>query len=514
MTCKRCGTQTEQERCPYCGTVLVVQAEPEVVEQPVEVTVCEPPASPPSPDSSNSPSRPAPARDVPKLPKVSGFRIFVAAFALLLPLAYLFFDLFAKLSDVLFEVGEQSAQIFVLANRLFSLQYAANSFEEIKFATLGNDEAILEFYTPFDIFGGAGNFLLPLVCVISLCAVSAIFGLLLLFRGRRLLRRRWFSGLVTLFGVGAVFSPLFALLLLRLIAMFDGGLLAALDGGLLAADLQSRAILPTLETMLLLAILILLVLPALASLRRMSAALREESKPFGSFCASFGGRSFGFSKLMARFFLLIATTLCVFSLFFPVLVQGKLPSVSDAWQSLGEHSGSFFQSVLAILRSEGTEVDLVGMIGTVLDLVALCMPVLTGLMLLLLWRSFVRIRKAKRFILCAKKRQCRVLCNTGDRIGSLVRMPYVLHLVAQGVLVFLLSLCSGVLFHLDLGAVNGTTEQMYLLAAYVRMLCGVNTLYALFALGGALCGSIAQQYCMKMIVLSQKYCEENQQKEV
>jgi hypothetical protein len=93
-------------------------------------------------------------------------------------------------------------------------------------------------------------------------------------------------------------------------------------------------------------------------------------------------------------------------------------------------------------------------------------------------------------------------------------MPYVLHLALQGLLVLLLALCSGLVLHIDLGAVNATTEQMYLLVAYVRMLCGVNTLYALFAVGGALCGSIAQQYCMKMIVLSQKYCEENQQKEV
>ncbi len=487
MICRRCGTQSQAERCPYCGAELLVQTETQKEEPSIMLNAYQPPV----------PSRPV--QQIPRVKRVSGVRVFFAALALCLPLGYLFFDLYVVLGEALFRLTGEGTSLSLLVGRLFSFEYAGNSFSEIKSLTLGADLPLLELCGPLDLFNGGTEMLLPLLLVSLLCLGSAVLGLLLLFGGNRLLRRRLAVDLVTLFGGGAVISPLLGLLALRVADLAQGGLRLA--------DMNARAVMPSLEALLVLGILVLLVPPAISTLRRAGAAQREELHHVSAPCCLLGAHSFGFAKGMAMLFTACALTVGVLFVILPILLQGTVPPISNSLGALAEDGKVFFTSLISVLRQEGTEVNLLGMIATLKDIVHLVFPVLSVLLMLLTLPVLSSIRSAKRHTLCTKRRQCRSLVCAGEHIRSLIMLPYVLHIVAQGLLLLLLSMCSGLVLHLDLGVVDGTTEQLYLLVGYVRTLCGVNTLYALLAAGGAICGTVAEQYCLKMIVLSHKQGE-------
>ncbi len=479
MICRQCGTESNGLRCSYCGAALSQDAS----EETVELSAYTPPPEPRR------------VQEIPRVKKISSGRLFFAALMLLVPLVYLFIDTFVCLAKPLFEFSNGERTLSVLIERIFSFEYALNSYHEIEIATLGEDIDALSFYSVRTL-ANAGD-LLPAVCVLLGCVLlSALAGVLLLFFGKRLLRSRLRTDLVLFFGAAGAFAPLAGVIVLRLLLLAKGGFSGA--------DLAMYRVMISVESLITLGICACVVLPALSVIRRAASGERDELVHVGLLGCVIGGRSFGFAKLLAFLSVLLTVALGVSFLIAPIFLQGEVPMVADAIAAIRADGAAFFDSLMALFDGEGGEMNFALAVSVVLNAAWLLLWGLLGLFALCAIPSLFRILRADKHTLCTKKRASRSLKCTQDRTRRIVLLPFLLTVLFQMFLLIFLAIASRFLVHFDLTAVGESLEMIYSFVAYIRMCCGTNTLYVLLAIGGfALCG-IAKHYANKLILLSQK----------
>ncbi len=486
MICKQCGTQSPGDRCTHCGAVLAT----ENAEKPQAISFSAPAVSEPARRSQN----------IPKIKAVSSFRLRFAALMMLLPLSYLFFDVFATVSDLLFEPSALSATgsgltLSVLISHLISFEYTGVDASDIKAVIVGTEEGLVRLFSVRDLSATA-TLKLPLVTVLICVLLCAVMGVLLLLFGKRLVRYRAFADGCVLAGLLGALAPFVGLLALRLFTF--------LKGGDTAADVKMYRVMLSVESVLLIGVAACLLLPALLTVRRASAAQREELVHVNLPCYLLSGSSFALTKLLALLCTIGTLAVAGALLVLPVFMQGKLPAPAESFDHLLTHGDALGSSFTALMRGEGSALSFDMLSATLIDAAELFFLFMLFLGLLSLLPTVIRLLRAKRHTLCAERGQCRSLKRTGDRTRHLFFFPYGLFIVVQALFVLLLTFGSQLWLHLDLSAAGETTELFYILAAYARMLCGVNTLYWLLAFSGFALSALAHGFALKLILLSQK----------
>ena len=475
MICKSCGTECKGEFCPHGGEKLISHGE----ATPLPVAI------------SAEPNKKA------RRPALCVKMVFWQSIALFLPLAYLFFDTVIVFHDALFAFSASgSMHLHRFMERLTELSYETNTMGEIMEITMGDPIAVFETVSPFFWRSAApiSEFLLPELVIVFLALFCAAAGVLLLFTGGRILRARSFVNMTLIAGMGAVFSPLLGMLLLRVQYFFDGGLAAA--------DVQMQHIVMSLEAICVMGILMCALLPALASIRRVAAYARKE-REFVCFPYRFlAKRSFGCLKFVAALVMIgfLALIACFFT--FPIAngaqngVNAVLQSIAGDWNAVVAAAKSMLARDGSISVMEGTKVliDFVGNVWMLLvPIGALCA------LIALLGVLFVR-----RGELLNKKRKQKKVKKYAKAIFNTAIAPCVVFFVLQAVLCAVFLFLTPIVMHLNFSNVNDTLSVFYLTVAYIRTLGATNTLYAFLCVGGLLLWHMADQTAAALIVRAGK----------
>ena len=285
MICKSCGTECRGAYCSHCGAPLVNEAF----------------AAPPAPASlgdsvknqapvptetgavSTSATSTKKGEDISQkqsgkadkkragrkekgarcTPKIKMRQIFFPSLMLLLPLLYLFVDVFVLYSDVLYTQHGTTNVLGTLVARLTQAEFASNPVSDLIVSTLGGSTTLLETLSIKDILGAVDLYrsvVLPAALLAVLSIFSAFCGLAVLFSRGRILCVRFLADTVITVGFAAVVAP------------FLGGVLFCLphllSGGLTGADAAMRLFGFSIEVWLLCGLSFALMLPAVRSLRR------------------------------------------------------------------------------------------------------------------------------------------------------------------------------------------------------------------------------------------------------
>lgn len=480
MVCKQCGTESREAFCPRCGKPLCGEAsaisEPTVVSSTEKVRV--------------RPSRKQPLR--------FGM-IFRQSLALLLPLAYLFFDALSVLSDQLFlNSVSGSVNIFCLMERLSAVLYAGNSVSEITEATLGEAAPVWQGVSFASLLTGDAfsiTFWLPLAItalMILLCVVCFFF---LLLTGGRILRVRLFTDLMLLGGTGAVFAPLLGTFALRLSYYFGHGLANA--------DIMMRRILPSFEYLCIMGILACALLPALSSLKSVSAYAGNQNKFLPTPFCGLEKRSFRFKKTLSLLSVLSAIVVLVCFFYLPVTTSGSLKvfTLKDDW-------GACYRALIAVKNAldvgNGSAVNFLSaaesLLNTALSLSTVVLLLFCVPLLLTVWRLFtLRTGETAR-----KKGAKRILEKTGKSVRNAILAPYAVFAVVQMAAVLFLLFFTPVVSHLNFSDIEQTLSVLYLTVAYVRAAGGTETLYALMAACGTLLWHVAGESADAVLLTEKK----------
>jgi len=110
-------------------------------------------------------------------------------------------------------------------------------------------------------------------------------------------------------------------------------------------------------------------------------------------------------------------------------------------------------------------------------------------------------------------RRCdrRAMTRMGKRLRRPVLAPFISFTVVQGILLLVLMLASHVTAHVDFSSVENTLGVAYLMLAYVKSLCGTNTLYAVLATLGVLFASLASNGALQLLSVSAAQAKEKEQ---
>jgi hypothetical protein len=313
-------------------------------------------------------------------------------------------------------------------------------------------------------------------------------GVLILFSGGRLLRLRPFTDLMLIAGGGAAFAPLFGLLYLRLYACFADGLSAA--------DATMRGFMLSVESVLMIGICICALLPAIAALRREAAISRGSLVHVPLPFCLVGGRHFGRVRLISLLALALATVAGLAQLVLSILPVGPLLYFDAVWEVILHDSKAVAAALPAVKE------NFAALSAPLMRLAFVLMSPLILLSLLLVLPCFWSVLWAKKQTLCDKKRKCRSIRCVGVRLRAIYLMPFWLYTVAQVFLSVVLLFGSKLLLRVDMSDVEGALSLIYMVIGYVRGLGGVNTLYVLVAVCGALLWHAANALSCRLIDLS------------
>ena len=481
MICKQCGTESRGLVCPRCGCAMTVDSPAVAASNSVPSTL------------ERRESRPA------RRPPLRLGMVFWQAMALLLPLAYFFFDAFVVLSDKLF-LSAMSGNMNLprLMERLCSTLYESNSVTEIVEATIEDGTVLTQSVSFFALLSGDEidlAFLLPLgitALAALLCAVSC---LMLLLTGGRILRLRSFCNLTLLGGVLAVFAPLVGSAALRFGYY--------LGNGVEEADVMMQRILPSVEYLCVMGILACALLPALVSLKRIAAYARRQNAfltaPFGPL----GKRSLGTKRALTLLSLLGAAGVLVCFFYLPVSGLGDLNLTTLAADLSACNEG------IATVRNAAAagESASINFLSAALLLIAVTPSVSTVLLMLeaiLLIFTALRVLSLKSEEAACKKGTKRKLTNIGVHIRRAVFAPLVGSAVIGALAVVFLLIATPALSHLDFASISETLSVLYLAFAYVRTVSGVGTLYMLLAAAGVLLSYTAASCAAACLIPSRK----------
>lgn len=547
MICKFCGTESNAGNCPKCGMPMLIPAAQRPAPRPAPAPSAKPapdgvapqpkaqqtppqaaataekpqpqqaapqqaapqqrtaaPAERPAPQSQAQPSAPAPTAQ--SAPRPEGGKpamnvvnkpvkakppenplcfknVLWPAVALLLPLLYLFFELFAVLSAQLSGNGALAKLIGDLtAGNLDTVKIS-----EMAEAMTAEQVPLYQAFSPFDLIadliGGKmpteGIWLLPAALVALIAVASAALAVFLIATRGQVLRSASFNSVLSIIGSSAVFAPLFGLLSLCVYYAATLGL----DGADLA--MQRVAIAP--GTWLLMLILFFTLKPALAALRKLSATADGAEEyplfPYRS-AAKCQYKSLKLATVIT-FAASVGVLLCY--LFLPVTRAGSLldyckqilgggegVSLSDRFAAFADVTDKLFH------RVEGS-VDPMALSELIMSLAAfLTLAVL--LVALLHWViSLIRMARLKEDTCVHNKVSKRLVRSLAARVRNFAVIPVLCYALCQGVLTALLLFGSPMVAHLDFSNVAESMNAFYVTVFYLKEVGGLTVTFALAA---------------------------------
>ncbi len=504
MICKQCGSKYKGDQCPHCND------DPFFGDFWVPPTPQAPPPPKVKPAPKKEPPPPKPISE-PKLEEQEARfeqkphkkkksralrpgKILLPTLMLFLPVAYFFVDVFVRFSDVLFVTDAAGSSLLLqFFTRLSSSGYEFNTLRDIKILTFGEDVALFESIS-FAASSAAGDMLIPLWIVLGLAIASAVSGLLILVSGGRILRSRVMADLLAAAGTGAAFSPLLGLLYVR---MYH-----CMKGGHLAANLAAQKVGLSVEAALLIGIALCLMLPAIKALRRAAAGSRGPRVPVLVVCQLLGGRSVKATRRLAILFVVLALLLAAVLCMSPVLTSGSLVDYGEASEAFVSEIKTFALSMLSVITGKAADVNFMALVSACLAVVFLLQIPLMALCAVLLLCSLWQLIGVEKRDVVKKKRVRRALTHTGGRARRMLFVPYISYTAVQVLFVLVLLFGSKVVVHLDLSNITESLTLIYVVCAYVKSLCGTNTLYVFFLLGGAVLWHAAGNLSRKLIALS------------
>lgn len=403
--------------------------------------------------------------------------VFPAVLALFFPAAYFFFDIFVVYGDVLTRKtasGLTALQQFI--NWSTSPAYDANSAVELMSGTFGEAAQTVSPLS-LSVLSESTGYLLPLVCTLAAAALSVLAGLLIFCSGARILHCRVFLDLMALAGLAGAAAPLFGETVYLVYLYVQVQSFTAVNRTMAAFGLS-------VESMLILCICALCLLPAIRRLRSLGDGAAGRNYPVILPCAALGAKFF-----TAKF---LAVLSLVFCFVFPVLfLIGPVYSPEldlAAWNPTGALTKA--GEALRTMISGG---DAANVWMTVLSLLAetlilLQAPFLAIACLPLLWQFFRVVFTRKHYTPKkdgSQKRRRPAGNVSGDLARGLLLLPF-LSFVIFGVLAALLLLfASRLAIHLDFSDPDAALCTVYLVIAYVKSLGGTTCAYALLMLVGA-----------------------------
>ena len=313
MICKSCGTEGRGSFCSHCGAALVNEAFTvvnhvnlnravdynkvqeksavfqleqqlqEAGEAPATFVKLQPqppkaPAAAPLPVPAAAPE--AAPEAIPEAPKkekarragqslveIRLRRVFFPALIFFLPLLYLFLNAFVLYAPTLYTEVEGVTLLEALLLRLTDAAFASNPVSDVIAVTCGTDLPLWQEFTAIAALeGGNAALVAPAAVLVAVALACAVCGALVLLTAGRILRARPMADLVIFCGAVGSIAPLFADVAYRIYYVANGGLAAA--------DAAMPGFTLSIEVMLLQALSLVLLLPAMRAIRRAAAGDR------------------------------------------------------------------------------------------------------------------------------------------------------------------------------------------------------------------------------------------------
>lgn len=501
MICKSCGTECRGACCSHCGAPLVNEAfsntpapsppladNVKAEEQTPAVTAVAStaPVSVEKAPSSVGKTRAKRKKKQKQIgPKIKMRQIFFPSLVLLLPLFYLFLDVFVCYSDALYVQQEGISALSGFIARLASAEFAANPVSDLIIANFGGDAVLFDTLTLKQILSATDiyrPFVLPVALLTILSALSALCGIVTLFSKGKVLRVRAFADAVVTCGLLGALAPLLAGILFRLSH--------AVSGGFAGADAAMRLFGYSIEVILLCGISLALMLPAVRSLRRAAAGQEIYlTAPYRLL-----GKSIGLTRLLGVISALLAIVLSLLALTVEIATGTTLlDACFDALDSVDANAtalrGAFGGDDITLPARELYSLVLLPLLPIVV-FSTLCAVIAT-----------LRILLARSTKIATKKRRRQALMQTGSVLRGNATSLLTLYVVFY-VLAVLFWLAMGVKAHVDIALVSDTLTVLYLLIAQVKLCAPLYTASVLFAALSLLFGTVAGNFAKAFVVKS------------
>lgn len=402
--------------------------------------------------------------------------VFPAVFALFFPAAYFFFDLFVVYGDALSrKIADGLTALHQFIDRATSPAYDANSAAELMSGTFGESAGLL---SPLSLgtLSETTAYLLPVVTTLVAAALSVLAGVLILLSGARILRCRVFLDLMTLAGLAAAFAPFLGETVYLVLLYLQTQSFAAVNRTMSAFGVS-------VESMLLMCICALFLIPALRKLRRVGDRAAGRDYPVILPCAALGAKFFP-----AKLFTLIALAFC---LVFPVLfligpVYSPELSLAD-WSAteLLTKTGEALRAVISGGDSVNTWMTFLLLFAEILlalqvpFLAIACVPLLVQFIRVVFTGKHIGAKAADK-----EKRRTAGDTTAGFARGALM-LPFVSFAIFGVLATLLMLFASHIAIHLDFSDPDGTLNTVYLVIAYIKSLGGTTCAYALLMTVGA-----------------------------
>lgn len=509
MICKSCGTECRGTYCSHCGALLVNEAftaspnptplgesaenqAPFLAETGVASTSVtskqEGEDVAQQQESSNVDNEGAghKQKGARPAPQIKMRQIFFPSLMLLLPLLYLFVDVFVLYSEVLYMQSGTTNMLGALVARLTQAEFATNPVSDLIASTLGDSTVLLEALSVKDILAAADlyrPFAVPAVLLAVLACLSALCGLAVLFSKGRILYVRALTDVVITVGFAAAGAPFFSGAVFCLPYLFSGGL-AGVDAAI-------RLFGFSIEVWLLCGLSFALMLPAVRSLRRTAA----RGGIYLTTSYRLLGKKIGISRFFGVFAALLASACSCAVLFLKISPNGALlPTFLNGMSGVGQS----FLAFLGIFKGEELDAALGGLYSIIL------LPLVPTMVLCVLHSlvAAVRLLLAKPASVANKKRRRKRLLSTGAvlcRTSLSLLKSYMTFYVLS---VLLLLFASAAWAHIDLALIPDTLTLLYLLIAQVKACGALNALGAVLVVLALFFGTSAGNFAKAFITAS------------
>ena len=481
MICKSCGSESRGSVCTHCGTPFVYESyvEPEKgATTPVQTGGGR--KRPAKSARSHARAQRKAAFLQPKSDFTFGEALPIIL-VLLLPLSYLFFEVFLRYPAALLEGGPSTLSLLIF--RLTDGAFLANPMGDILTATYGNAPLDVAYYTAHAALA-AGEMEISAALLLVAAALSGISALMLLFTGGRALRCRFcldFTVFSALYSAAAPFLSVFYSYFVS-----DTIVLSYFDSDTLFSATRVHF---TVEGLLIAAVLLCL-LPLAA---RRACRLAHGDTLYVPLLARMTGRCFGKTPLRLLAFLFALASACLPLVFVFFSFKGEATLISLFIDELFVAGGDLEMLVEGI--SLGEPLTAVTAISYLYLLIFL--P-------LLLLFSFFALLSAFRILFATAKRtagnlKCRArLARTGGALRRPLWLMLFSLLLIKGIAFFALLYGGAFQAHLADAAIAQTLSAYYWLILFVKVLFPVSFMGAVLSAGAffltVLAGNLARAF--------------------